>query len=59
MLCNRPAAEMMQKFKFLSKDKKQNNNENDQSHDSVSVTSDRKLVSRNAVICSSGKVFVH
>lgn len=51
--------EMMQKFKFLSKDKKsRHNNAGDKTdkQDCMSTVSERKLVSRNAVICSSGKV---
>lgn len=50
----------MQKFKFLSKDnKKDKKNAHDNSEavgDALSITSsERKLISRNAVICSSGK----
>lgn len=45
----------MQKFKFLSKDKKKLiAKQND--IDSASTSSETRLISRNALICSSGKV---
>lgn len=52
-----PSWYIMQKFKFLSKDKKTNNDKNDElKHNASADAPEKKLVSRNAVICSSGKV---
>lgn len=54
---------MIQRFKFLSKrtNSEQNENDhrnNDHVNDQDSAHPEKILVSRNAVICSSGKVLI-